>query len=103
MSRSFRVRHSHYASDWLAILPGRHRPVGRSGEQNSRPLLRSRGLRPLPPLINRREMLVAGGAAALAASACAAPTIASTWESLASSYRVPDWFRDAKFGICAHL
>ena len=24
------------------------------------------------------------------------------WESLASHYRVPDWFRDAKFGIWAH-
>ena len=28
--------------------------------------------------------------------------IAPTWESLASHYRVPDWFRDAKFGIWAH-
>jgi alpha-L-fucosidase len=25
-----------------------------------------------------------------------------TWESLASGYKVPDWFRDAKFGIWAH-
>lgn len=25
-----------------------------------------------------------------------------TWESLASHYRVPDWFRDAKFGVWAH-
>jgi alpha-L-fucosidase len=25
-----------------------------------------------------------------------------TWESLAPSYQVPDWFRDAKFGIWAH-
>jgi alpha-L-fucosidase len=25
-----------------------------------------------------------------------------TWESLAQSYRVPEWFRDAKFGIWAH-
>ncbi|HEX3729933.1 MAG TPA: alpha-L-fucosidase, partial [Opitutaceae bacterium] len=25
-----------------------------------------------------------------------------TWESLASGYRCPDWFRDAKFGIWAH-
>jgi alpha-L-fucosidase len=25
-----------------------------------------------------------------------------TWESLSSSYQVPDWFRDAKFGIWAH-
>ena len=25
-----------------------------------------------------------------------------TWESLSSGYQVPDWFRDAKFGIWAH-
>ncbi len=25
-----------------------------------------------------------------------------TWESLVQNYRVPDWFRDAKFGIWAH-
>jgi hypothetical protein len=25
-----------------------------------------------------------------------------TWESLAAGYQVPDWFRDAKFGIWAH-
>src|SRR6516165_10061119 len=26
----------------------------------------------------------------------------STWQSLASNYHCPDWFRDAKFGIWAH-
>lgn len=25
-----------------------------------------------------------------------------TWESLLQNYRVPNWFRDAKFGIWAH-
>ena len=25
-----------------------------------------------------------------------------TWESLASQYQCPEWFRDAKFGIWAH-
>ena len=25
-----------------------------------------------------------------------------TWESLTRNYRVPEWFRDAKFGIWAH-
>ena len=25
-----------------------------------------------------------------------------TWESLESQYQVPEWFRDAKFGIWAH-
>ena len=29
------------------------------------------------------------------------PSFEPTWESLAA-YRVPDWFRDAKFGIWAH-
>ena len=24
------------------------------------------------------------------------------WESLAANYQVPDWYRDAKFGIWAH-
>ena len=55
--------------------------------------------------LTRREMLVAGGAAAMCAKAPAQSfeaSFAPTWESLASRYRVPDWFRDAKFGIWAH-
>jgi alpha-L-fucosidase len=36
------------------------------------------------------------------ASAALHARIAPTWESLAQHYRVPDWFRDAKFGIWAH-
>src|SRR4051794_32670566 len=99
MPRRFGFRHSRDPSDRLAILPGRYRPVSRSGEQSPGALVRSLGLRPLPPLINRRELLIAGGAAALASTARAAPAIAPTWEALASSYRVPEWFRDAKFGI----
>ena len=54
--------------------------------------------------IHRRQFLLSS-----AAAACAAPLLAEsagpfapTWESLASGYRVPDWFRDAKFGIWAH-
>jgi alpha-L-fucosidase len=59
------------------------------------------------PLLSRRELLAGGGAAAIAAPAfsAAAPAagpIAPTWESLASHYRAPDWFRDAKLGIWAH-
>src|SRR5438105_4010966 len=55
----------------------------------------------------RRELLASGGAVALAPSRInASPAnegpIAPTWESLAAHYRVPDWFRDAKFGIWAH-
>src|SRR4051794_17544766 len=34
--------------------------------------------------------------------AIAAGTFKPTWESLAQNYRVPEWFRDAKFGIWAH-
>src|SRR4051795_12339233 len=45
--------------------------------------------------LDRRQFLASAGAAA------ALPT-APTWESLASHYSVPDWFRDAKFGIWAH-
>lgn len=54
---------------------------------------------------SRRELLVGGGAAALARPALGQSPrggIAPSWESLASHYRVPDWFRDAKFGIWAH-
>ena len=55
--------------------------------------------------LTRRETLLGGGALALAARAGAQATggpIRPTWESLASHYSVPDWFRDAKFGIWAH-
>src|SRR5256886_13093638 len=57
--------------------------------------------------LTRRGLLAGGGAAALiparlnAAPATDAP-VAPNWESLASHYRVPDWYRDAKFGIWAH-
>jgi alpha-L-fucosidase len=54
--------------------------------------------------IDRRGFLLSGLAAgyAGAARAQAAGPVAPTWESLASHYRVPEWFRDAKFGIWAH-
>jgi alpha-L-fucosidase len=56
--------------------------------------------------LSRRDLLLVGGAAAAvggpAPAAPAAAPVAPTWESLARSYRVPDWFRDAKFGIWAH-
>jgi alpha-L-fucosidase len=45
-------------------------------------------------------MLGAIGASALAPAAHAA--VDPNWSSLTSSYKVPDWFRDAKFGIWAH-
>jgi alpha-L-fucosidase len=57
-------------------------------------------------MITRRKLLVTGGAAAgLALSAggrAAAGPAAANWQSLASAFRVPDWFRDAKLGIWAH-
>lgn len=56
------------------------------------------------PKLDRRDMLIASAAAVFAspaARAIAGP-IAPTWESLGRHYRVPEWFRDAKFGIWAH-
>jgi alpha-L-fucosidase len=41
-------------------------------------------------------------AAAPSARRIARGPFQATWESLAQHYRVPDWFRDAKFGIWAH-
>jgi alpha-L-fucosidase len=38
----------------------------------------------------------------VAARRLAAGPFKPTWESLVKGYRVPDWFRDAKFGIWAH-
>jgi alpha-L-fucosidase len=46
--------------------------------------------------LDRRQFL-----ASSAATAAALP-LAPSWDSLAASHRVPDWFRDAKFGIWAH-
>src|SRR4051794_28506928 len=58
---------------------------------------------------NRRQILGAAAAGLLApARGLAAPSLAApgpfqpSWDSLAASYRAPDWFRDAKFGIWAH-
>ena len=57
--------------------------------------------------VDRRGFLsgIAAGGAAPALSAIAAPPprfFEPTWASLASGYRTPEWFRDAKFGIWAH-
>jgi alpha-L-fucosidase len=53
---------------------------------------------------SRRTLLK--GAAALAGSSVtarlAAATVQPDWPSLVASYRFPDWFRDAKFGIWSH-
>ena len=61
------------------------------------------------PMIARRELLMGAAAlpfakAALAASPMGVATgpIEASWAGLAAGYRVPDWFRDAKFGIWAH-
>ena len=51
--------------------------------------------------LTRRELLGTVGAASIATGTGAAP-IEASWQSLAAAYRVPDWFRDAKFGIWAH-
>ena len=54
--------------------------------------------------LNRREMLLGSTAAAMAGGAASAQPVSlvPTWQSLAATYRVPEWFRDAKFGIWAH-
>jgi alpha-L-fucosidase len=50
--------------------------------------------------------MIASGLATMAAAPLAAAThpapFAPDWASLAAGYRVPDWFRDAKFGIWSH-
>src|SRR5215467_2734235 len=68
-------------------------------------------------LLSRRDFIKTSAVAAglqlpawrtrAAAAAQSAHTIARglfqpTWESLVQNYRVPEWFRDAKFGIWAH-
>ncbi len=54
--------------------------------------------------MNRRTFLSASGSTI--GLAMAAPATAQTttpdWSSLAAAFRVPDWFRDAKFGIWGH-
>ncbi|PXA87131.1 alpha-L-fucosidase [Nostoc sp. 3335mG] len=53
-------------------------------------------------MFTRRGFLGSGSAAILAASAARGAAMQPNWTSLAASWRVPDWFRDAKFGIWAH-
>ncbi len=54
--------------------------------------------------IDRRRFLLSSAAASCAGSVPAQGNspYQPTWESLANGYHVPDWFRDAKFGIWAH-
>src|SRR5215212_7452454 len=58
----------------------------------------------LPVRLDRRSFLRSSAAAAVlpAGVARAAGPVAGDWSSLAAQYRVPEWFRDAKFGIWAH-
>jgi len=58
--------------------------------------------------INRRDF-IGSASAGLGAAALASPAEAAdqsyfkpTWSSLTSGFAVPEWFRDAKFGIWAH-
>lgn len=51
-------------------------------------------------MLSRRDLLLSGGAAIMAGAG--APRISADWDSLAGAYAVPDWFRDAKFGIWSH-
>ena len=51
--------------------------------------------------LDRRSFL-GSGAATTALAATPATAASPDWASLASEYRVPEWFRDAKFGMWAH-
>ena len=54
-------------------------------------------------MLSRRDLLRAGAASALAMPAPSrARGVAADWQSLVAAYRIPDWFRDAKFGIWSH-
>src|ERR1044072_4624538 len=55
-------------------------------------------------LFTRRGALgaIGGIGAASLTSGAQAAEIAPNWSALAAAYTVPDWFRDAKFGIWAH-
>ena len=53
--------------------------------------------------LTRRQAL--GGFAGVAAAGvtpCASAEVSPNWSSLVAAFRIPDWFRDAKFGIWAH-
>ena len=56
-------------------------------------------------MLTRRDFLAAAGAASLVPGAARAQQtgpVAADWQSFAGAYRVPDWFRDAKFGMWSH-
>ena len=55
-------------------------------------------------VVTAASALLAGFSAhaAEAPNAIAPGPFQPTWESLASQYKTPEWFRDAKFGIWAH-
>ncbi len=60
-------------------------------------------------MLSRRDLLrLAGASAAMlpaAARSAMAPStgpVSADWPSLVEAFRVPDWFRDAKFGIWSH-
>jgi len=48
------------------------------------------------------ELAASRARAVPATRSIAAGPFQSNWESLVQKYRVPEWFRDAKFGIWAH-
>lgn len=55
-------------------------------------------------MLTRRDLLgMSAMAGALAPTLLrAASPISADWQAMANTYRVPDWFRDAKFGIWSH-
>ncbi len=51
---------------------------------------------------DRRGFITSAAATLATSPARAIETVRPNWASLTASWRVPDWFRDAKFGIWAH-
>jgi len=53
-------------------------------------------------MFSRRGFLGSSATTVLTAGAARGATVRPDWASLAAAWRIPDWFRDAKFGIWAH-
>src|SRR5215813_3228953 len=101
----------------LQAFPRPARPTNITGEVNEVRLKTERtseGVLTMRTLLSRRDFIKTSAVAAglqlpewrTRAAAQSARTIARgpfqpTWESLVQNYRVPEWFRDAKFGVWA--
>jgi alpha-L-fucosidase len=64
--------------------------------------LNAQGSELVGPIVFAELMKVVPELASVNPSNQASGPYQATWESLAASYKCPEWFRDAKFGIWAH-